>query len=82
MSKCVKCKNEYNHYKDTCPKCRKVDVLEDILAHIEDIELKDPWMEDEKEGNHELEDNAQRGRVKMLLGHPEHHITKGTRRSY
>ncbi len=81
MSKCIKCKKEYNHYKDTCPRCRGLRP-EDVLGHIDDIEIKDPYMEDDKEGNHELEPDSLRGKVKMLLGHPEHHITKGTRRSY
>jgi hypothetical protein len=50
VSKCIKCNKEYNHLENVCPACRG-ETRNDILDHIDDIEMADPYMLDELEGN-------------------------------
>jgi hypothetical protein len=78
MSKCVKCKKEYNHYRDICPRCRGARP-EDVLGYTDDIDIKDPFMEDYHDGNHERDDPVKQNKPSMVLGNPGRPLTKGTR---
>ncbi len=83
--KCKKCGTEYNHYKDICPPCRG-EVINDVLDHIDDIEMFDPYMKDEKEGNnrdHAYDPMADPRMRRKKEYRSERHappMTKGTRR--
>ncbi len=83
---CEMCHTKYEYFvwslgNDACL-CRTC-VHKRPQAHLDDdrLETEDPYMKDLREGNLEVEPAAKRSQLKMLLGHPAHPLTKGTRRS-
>jgi hypothetical protein len=83
--KCDMCGREYKFFvwamgNDTllCRSCC-VSRPQSALNHIDDMEIEDPYVKDYEEGNTDWLEAVNKSKTQMMLSHPHHHLTKGTR---
>jgi hypothetical protein len=82
---CDMCGKEYKFFvwalgSDACL-CRKCcgKREQSALDHICDMDIEDPYVKDYEEGSTDWLEAIKKSKTQMMLSHPQHHLTKGTR---